>query len=159
MNRKEQNDSKPVFGIQEDGISYRHRPGAYAVIYNQQREICLVRVPTGYALPGGGIERKEDREEALLREVYEETGFGVQLDAYLGSAFQYKLSEKEGYVQKECFYYACAFTAPEREPVEKDHFPEWHAPAEALTRLLQANEEAHHWAVQTYLTTYNISKH
>ena len=150
---------KPIFGVQEDGITYRLRPGAYAVIYNRQREICLVRVPSGYALPGGGIEKEEDQEAALLREVYEETGFGVQLGAYLGSAFQYKLSDTEGYVQKECFYYACAFTAPEREPVEKDHFPEWLSPAEALARLLQVKEEAHHWAVETFLTTPGFSEH
>lgn len=159
MNRKEQNEDKPVFGVQEDGISYRLRPGAYAVIYNRQGEICLVRVPSGYALPGGGIEKEENREEALLREVYEETGFGVRLVAYLGSAFQYKLSDTEGYVQKQCFYYACAFRTQERKPVEKDHFPEWLAPGEALARLLQVKEDAHHWAVETFLTTPNISEH
>ncbi|HEY1112903.1 MAG TPA: NUDIX domain-containing protein, partial [Chitinophagaceae bacterium] len=152
-------ENTPAFGVQEDGITYRHRPGAYAVLYNQQREVCLVRVPSGYALPGGGIEQEEDREEALLREVYEETGFGVELGAYLGSAFQYKLSEVEGYVKKECFYYACTFTALEREPVEKDHFPEWLSPAEALARLLKGQEEAHHWAVETFLSTHIISEH
>lgn len=159
MNRKEQHEDTPVFGVQEDGITYRHRPGAYAVIHNRQKEICLVRVPSGYALPGGGIEKWEDREAALLREVYEETGFGVLLGACLGAAYQYKLSDTEGYVKKECFYYACAFTEWEREPVEKDHFPLWLPPAEALARLLTAKEEAHHWAVENFLTTHFLSDH
>lgn len=159
MQRREGNSDKPVFGTPEAGITYRLRPGAYAVLYNRQREVCLVRVPSGYALPGGGIEQEEDREAALLREVYEETGFGVELGAYLGSAFQYKLSEVEGYVKKDCFYYACSFTALERQPVEKDHFPEWLPPAEALARLLDGQEEAHHWAVETFLTTHFISDH
>lgn len=150
MHREEEANGKLIFGVPEAGITYRLRPGAYAVIYNGQGEICLVRVPSGYALPGGGIEGEEIREEALLREVYEETGFGVVLGSYLGSAYHYKLSDIEGYVKKECFYYACAFTAPEREPVEKDHFPEWFPPGEALDRLAD-KEPAHRWSVETFL--------
>lgn len=154
MDRKEESSDKLVFGEPEAGITYRLRPGAYAVLYNGQGEICLVRVPSGYALPGGGIEEDEVKEEALLREVYEETGFGVELGAYLGSAFHYKLSDTEGYVKKECFYYACAFTALEREPVEEDHFPEWLSPAEVLDRL-EEKEPAHRWAVETFLASSN----
>lgn len=154
MDTQRANSDKLVFGEPEAGISYRLRPGAYAVIHNPQKEICLVRVPSGYALPGGGIEGEEVREDALLREVYEETGFGVELGPYLGSAFHYKLSDTEGYVKKECFYYACAFTAREREPVEKDHFPEWLSPADALARL-EEKEPAHRWAVETFLASTN----
>lgn len=154
MDRKDETMDKLVFGQPEAGITYRLRPGAYAVLHNRQGEICLVRVPSGYALPGGGIEEDEVKEEALLREVYEETGFGVALGAYLGSAFHYKLSDTEGYVKKDCFYYACAFTAREREPVEKDHFPEWLSPAEVLA-LLAEKEPAHRWAVETFLASAN----
>lgn len=154
MNRKDAFTDKPVFGVPEAGITYRLRPGAYAVIYNGRGEICLVRVPSGYALPGGGIEGEEVKEDALLREVYEETGFGVELGPCLGTAFHYKLSDTEGYVKKDCFYYACAFTALEREPVEKDHFPEWLTPAEALARLRE-KEPAHCWAVETFLAYTN----
>jgi 8-oxo-dGTP diphosphatase len=152
MYKKDEQTDKPVFGVPETGITYRLRPGAYAVVYNEQGEICLVRVPSGYALPGGGIEGEEVKEEALLREVYEETGFGVKLGPFLGTAFHYKLSDTEGYVKKDCFYYACAFTALEREPVEKDHFPEWLSPAEALDRLGE-KEPAHRWAVESFLAS------
>jgi 8-oxo-dGTP diphosphatase len=157
MDRKEQQEDKLVFGVPEEGITYRLRPGAYAVIYNKNGEICLVQVPSGYALPGGGIEGEEAKEDALLREVHEETGYGIQLEQYLGSAFHYKRSDVEGYVKKECFYYACAFTAPERERVEKDHFPEWIAPHEVLDRLKE-KEPAHYWAVETFLSTCNTSQ-
>lgn len=39
----------------------------------------------GWELPGGTIERGEGREEALVREVREETGLDVAIDARVGS--------------------------------------------------------------------------
>lgn len=151
MSSKEQNNTL-VFGVPEAGKEYRHRPGAYAVLYNDQGEICLVNTPEGYALPGGGIEGNEVKEQALLREIEEETGYTVTMGPYLGTAFHYKLSSQLGYVKKECFYYACAFKAAERERVEQDHYPEWWSYTEALEKLKE-KEQAHHWAIETFFAS------
>ena len=141
-----------IFGDQLDGIDYRHRPGAYGIVVNSQYQICIVRTATGYALPGGGIEAGETQEQALLREVNEETGFIVSVQQALGTAIHYTHSETEGYIKKECFYYSCLFRAIEKAPSEADHTPEWCTYTEALDRL-KDKEQAHHWAVSIFFSS------
>ena len=43
-----------------------------------------------YKLPGGGIEEKENKEEAFKREVLEETGCEVEIVDFLGTTEEYK---------------------------------------------------------------------
>lgn len=142
---------QPIFGLPIEGVHYRHRPGSYGIVVNNQYQICIVRTATGYALPGGGIEDGETKEQALLREVSEETGFLVKLGQTIGTAIHYTHSETEGYIQKECFYYSCLFLAIEKAPSEMDHTPEWCSYSEALNRLKE-KEQAHHWAVRTFFS-------
>jgi 8-oxo-dGTP diphosphatase len=141
-----------IFGEQIKGIDYRYRPGSYGIVVNSQYQICIVRTATGYALPGGGIEEGETLEQALLREVNEETGFIVSVQQALGTAIHFTHSETEGYIKKGCFYYSCLFRAIEKAPSEKDHTPEWCTYTEALDRLKE-KEQAHHWAVRTFFSS------
>jgi len=59
------------------------RPSAYAVIFNAAGQLLVLdNIKTHkYDLPGGGIEIWERLEEALQREVWEETGLEVDLKA------------------------------------------------------------------------------
>ena len=58
-----------------DGSVCNHRESARAVIAENGR-ILLLRTRKGdYKFPGGAIKPGESREEALLREVAEETGY------------------------------------------------------------------------------------
>ena len=66
------------------------RVGAYAVIV-QEGAVLLShwnpRHPTlrgAWSLPGGGMEIGEQPAQTALREVFEETGFAVELDELLG---------------------------------------------------------------------------
>ncbi|GAB3665462.1 NUDIX hydrolase [Echinicola sediminis] len=55
-------------------------PTVGAVIFNLENKILLCRSPkwnNQYVIPGGHIEKGEKMEEALLREVKEETGLDV----------------------------------------------------------------------------------
>lgn len=68
---------------------YDVRLAAYAAIVNENREILLAwyngegRLQPRWTMPGGGVEFEETIEEAAVREVYEETGFHVDLGPLL----------------------------------------------------------------------------
>lgn len=68
---------------------YDTRLGAYAVILNEADEILLswfngegVATPS-WTLPGGGVEFDETLTDAVVREVYEETGYHVEVGELL----------------------------------------------------------------------------
>ena len=70
-------------------------PGVAAVIRDSEGRILLQEKSSGegWSLPAGAIEPGESPEEAIRREVREETGFLVEpceiLGVYGGSAFRY----------------------------------------------------------------------
>lgn len=63
-----------------DELSFR--PAVYAVIINQDK-VLLSKQYGKYGLPGGGVEVDETLEEALYREVKEETGLQVEIERIL----------------------------------------------------------------------------
>lgn len=68
-------------------INRKFRVAAYAVVIADGR-ILLSRW-TGaewpkWILPGGGLEHGEDPYDAVIREVFEETGYHVEVDRLLG---------------------------------------------------------------------------
>lgn len=63
------------------------RVAAYAVIVDVDRILLALwngPTPPKWTMPGGGIELHESPEQGAVREVLEETGYRVELDALLG---------------------------------------------------------------------------
>jgi 8-oxo-dGTP pyrophosphatase MutT (NUDIX family) len=64
------------------------RVAAYAVITDNQGRMLLPHwneyAHSGWTMPGGGLDPGEDPADAAVREVLEETGYHVELDALLG---------------------------------------------------------------------------
>lgn len=66
----------------EDSPPRRQRIAAYALLQRGDQVLLTrmsarTRIPGRWTLPGGGIDHGEDPKEALVREVYEETGLHI----------------------------------------------------------------------------------
>lgn len=97
----------------ETGDSVSYRPSARGIIFDDCRRIALVysEKEKYYKFPGGGIHKDEDKKEALIREVREETGLVVVPESIreLGSVLRRQKSNKtpNTIVEQENFYYLC----------------------------------------------------
>lgn len=76
----------------------RHRMGVEVVLFNEQRQILLLKhvfhpeIPWG--IPGGWLDRHEDPAEGALRELREETG----LTAVLGPVILIKREKQQSHL-------------------------------------------------------------
>jgi 8-oxo-dGTP diphosphatase len=84
------------------------RPGAYAVII-QDGKVLLSPQWDGWDFPGGGIEKGETFEQALVREVKEETGLDARPGALLHVTQDFFIANymDDTYFHSLCFYYTC----------------------------------------------------
>lgn len=75
-----------VIGNKKPEVSYRERSAARVVAFNNAGKVAVVYAKREqyYKLPGGGIESGEQHEEAVLREMQEETGGIIKIRSHLG---------------------------------------------------------------------------
>lgn len=81
------------------------RPAAYGIII-QEGKILMVPQWDGYDLPGGGVDIEELGEEAVVREVKEETGLDVIVDTLVTTRESFFTFRRKGkHTHSIAFYY------------------------------------------------------
>jgi len=150
------------FGEHPSGIAYTPRPSAYVIVPRADRDevgankIATVLTACGYHLPGGGIDPGESAEQAVIREMLEETGLAIECLRRIGDAIEMTLgggSEGKAYQKRCVFYEGRLLPAPAVAAIEKDHELRW-IPA-ADTQLF--SHDVHRWAVEQWLSICHIN--
>ena len=85
--------------------------------------VVFLKHPTrGWEIPGGHLEPGESPEQALIREVLEETGWGIRVIKKEGvfQRFTY-MPEYNIWAHKVCHIYTCVATMQKTKQLEKNH--------------------------------------
>ncbi len=125
------------------GRSYRHRPGAYAILWRDGELLLTFQAEPRpeVQLPGGGIDPGESALRALHREVREETGWTIagarRLGAYRRFAF---MPEYDLWAEKVCQVWLARPVRWVGPPSEDAHAALW-APPEVALELIENEGE------------------
>lgn len=126
------------------GAPYRDRPGAYALVLDARGRALVAATPNkgeSLLLPGGGVDPGESTLPALLREVYEETGWSVRHLRRLGAFQRYAwMPDYAKWARKVCSIHLCRPGRRLGPPLEPDHAPRWMPLEEAARRLSVSGE-------------------
>ena len=125
------------------------RPSAYAIVPGDEGRLALVRTTKGWFLPGGGIEPGESPADAVVREVREECGLGLEPGKELGRASEIVRSETEDtWFEKRCTFVLAAVGALGLDCSEDHHALTWLVPEAAVGLFVH---ESHRWAIERWL--------
>ncbi|MFN3846363.1 MAG: NUDIX hydrolase [Paracoccaceae bacterium] len=127
------------------GQRYRPRPGVYAVLLNGNRVLTTHQAePTPeFQLPGGGIDPGEHPVAALHREVFEETGWKIDIVRKMGvyRRFTY-MPEYDKWAEKICAIYLARPILRLGPPSEAGHTAVWMSARQALNRITNDGDRA-----------------
>jgi 8-oxo-dGTP diphosphatase len=141
------------FGRREAGRDYRDRPAAFAVAARDGRVALALITRAGespyYDLPGGALEAAETAEQAMVREVGEETGLAVQPLRVLTYADQYLIkTDGEAANNRTTIFEAEVMGEDARLKIEPDHQLVWMAPDAALRSI---RHDSHAWGIAAWI--------
>lgn len=103
-----------VFGTKLPGVEYRLRPGAYALVYDERGRVAIVHEEGDWYLPGGGLEAGETAEQALVREVREECGCGVEIVGEFAGAVEFLETRSQKKLEVYARYFRARFVGASR---------------------------------------------
>ncbi|MFA5134865.1 MAG: NUDIX domain-containing protein [Patescibacteria group bacterium] len=103
------------------------RPSVYGIIV-ERGKVLLSKIFGGYDLPGGAIELHETIEQALIREIWEETGFKVKPQQLLSSNSNFfVLVTTKQPVNSIQLYYRCKKLSGRLSTKNFDHYEKKYA--------------------------------
>lgn len=124
-------------GKKVEGAIYKKRPGAYVII--ERDEDNKIAIATDaidvYFFLGGGIEKNETEEEALKREVIEESGYSLKNIKLFDKVTSWCHTEANGYMDVEATVYIAKFDKIITKSIEEDHEVIWVNPIEYKNKL------------------------
>jgi 8-oxo-dGTP pyrophosphatase MutT (NUDIX family) len=127
------------------------RPSVYALIpHHDANALITIRSTGTYGLPGGAVEPHESLEQALVREVREETGLVVSVERLLHfkeTFFYYEPSDSAWHTLS--FFFGCrpeSVTLATDQDVQDDEFPEASRPRWVSTLTLPPEDIQHFFA-------------
>ena len=132
---------KPTFGVKLKGRHYQYKQSVYGIAYDQRQQTFLT-VETKWnnlLLPGGGVERGETPEQALHRELLEETRFTIQIDALIGRAEQYVLTPDGKAILNDAFFFEIRLLKQIQVSRELDHRLVWQ-PLQSVNELFHTHQ-------------------
>ena len=138
-------DSKEkVFGEKLKDVQYKDRIGVYGILFNSEGQVAAIKTPTGYFLPGGGLEEEECHEACIKRECAEELGFKVSVKEYLGKASYYHISKTSQYLHGIGHFYIIDMVSEAPAVMEDNNELVWLEPMQCAKVLFLEHQA---WAV------------
>jgi len=147
-------------------ISNQKRIRAVAIIINNNKVLVMHRIKQGkeyYVFPGGGVENNETIEQAVLREVQEETSLEIKIEKLLYHHI-YENDIKKGFYTEQ-FFYLCRYISGEpklgdgneseemKESNDNFYNPAWYE-IKNLSQLLLYPLEICDWFVEDIKTNF-----
>lgn len=134
-----------------DGIKYTLRPGAYAIL--QQNDRILLTFQDSpfleFQLPGGGIDPNENVIHALRREILEETGYTIGAPRKIGAFRRFvHMPEYNIWAEKLCHIYYARPALKKGPPTEAGHTSHWVSKQQAISFV--ANVGDRHFLRRTF---------
>jgi 8-oxo-dGTP diphosphatase len=114
------------FGRKKANTEYVPRPGAYGIIMDDKERFVAVVHNGEYFLPGGGLRENESPEDALKREIVEETGYTADIGEKIGEANEYVYSPADDtYYNRLGTFYFARITGKASLEVKREHEFRW----------------------------------
>jgi 8-oxo-dGTP diphosphatase len=137
-----------IFGVKLKNIEWRSRKAVYGIAINNENEIAVIKTPTGFFLPGGGMEGTERYVECLKREFLEETGHEIEVGDFIGRASLYHTTRTNEYIHGIGYFYTVSLKCKRNHKTEHDHELRWLEADECIKSLFLEHQS---WAVSKVL--------
>ena len=130
------------------------RPNVAAVIVNDENQILVgkrIDIPDSWQLPQGGVNQNESEDEAVLREVEEETGIKAQMlkiirkTGKISYNFPENIKKKMGFKGQCQTFFLLELTDRNCIPQSSDEFSsfEWITKEEVLNRIVEFKKNSY----------------